>query len=72
MLAMAGVRRRRSSRAACGATRSALIAAAMLTFAFLSVVYARIAVTDVGTFLPVAIAIWASCGPGRTGACATT
>lgn len=39
--------------------RIALAAAAVLGFAFLSVVYSRIAVTDVGTFLPVAIATWA-------------
>jgi hypothetical protein len=38
--------------------RVGLVAAAMLTFAFLPVVYSRIAVTDVGTFLPVAIAIY--------------
>lgn len=39
--------------------RIALAGAAILTFAFLSVVYSRIAVTDVGTFLPVAVATWA-------------
>lgn len=38
--------------------RVALVAAAMLTFAFLPVVYSRIAVTDVGTFLPVALAMY--------------
>jgi hypothetical protein len=38
--------------------RVGLIAAALLAFAFLSVQYSRIAVTDVGTFLPVAIAVW--------------
>src|SRR4051794_26976721 len=38
--------------------RVALIAAAVLAFSFLSVTYSRIAVTDVGTFLPVAIAIF--------------
>src|SRR5947209_1392399 len=35
--------------------RVALVAAAVLTFAFLPVNFSRIAVTDVGTFLPVAI-----------------
>jgi hypothetical protein len=40
--------------------RIGLVGAAVLGFAFLSVVYSRIAVTDVGTFLPVAIAIWAT------------
>jgi 4-amino-4-deoxy-L-arabinose transferase-like glycosyltransferase len=40
--------------------RVGLIAAALLTFAFLPVVYSRIAVTDVGTFLPVAIALYAA------------
>ena len=39
--------------------RVGLIAAALLAFAFLSVTYSRIAVTDVGTFLPVAVAVWA-------------
>jgi hypothetical protein len=39
--------------------RVGLAAAAVLCFAFLSVVYSRIAVTDVGTFLPVAVATWA-------------
>jgi 4-amino-4-deoxy-L-arabinose transferase-like glycosyltransferase len=38
--------------------RVALVAAALMTFAFLPVVYSRIAVTDVGTFLPVAIAMY--------------
>jgi dolichyl-phosphate-mannose-protein mannosyltransferase len=38
--------------------RVALVAAAILTFAFLPVVYSRIAVTDVGTLLPVAIAMY--------------
>jgi 4-amino-4-deoxy-L-arabinose transferase-like glycosyltransferase len=38
--------------------RVALVTAAMLTFAFLPVVYSRIAVTDVGTFLPVAVAVY--------------
>jgi 4-amino-4-deoxy-L-arabinose transferase-like glycosyltransferase len=40
--------------------RVALVAAALLTFAFLPVVYSRIAVTDVATFLPVAVAVYAS------------
>jgi hypothetical protein len=40
--------------------RVGLAAAAVLCFAFLSVVYSRIAVTDVGTFLPIAIATWAT------------
>jgi hypothetical protein len=39
--------------------RVALIAAAVLSFSFLSVTYSRIAVTDVGTFLPVAVGVWA-------------
>jgi 4-amino-4-deoxy-L-arabinose transferase-like glycosyltransferase len=39
-------------------SRVGLVAAALLTLAFLPVVYSRIAVTDVGTFLPVAIAIY--------------
>jgi hypothetical protein len=35
-----------------------LVSAAVLCFAFLIVAYSRIAVTDVGTLLPVALAIW--------------
>ena len=35
-----------------------LAAAALLTFAFLAVTYSRIAVTDVGTFLPVALSLY--------------
>jgi 4-amino-4-deoxy-L-arabinose transferase-like glycosyltransferase len=38
--------------------RVGLVAAAVLAFAFLPVQYSRIAVTDVGTFLPVALAIY--------------
>jgi hypothetical protein len=37
--------------------RAAVAAAAMLSFAFLPVAYSRVAVTDVGTFLPVALSI---------------
>src|SRR5436190_2282360 len=37
-----------------------LVAAALLTFAFLPFTYSRIAVTDVGTFLPVALALYAA------------
>src|SRR4051794_39969339 len=40
--------------------RVGLVAAALLTFAFLPVVYSRIAVTDVATFFPVAAALYAS------------
>jgi hypothetical protein len=35
-----------------------LVAAALLTFAFLPVTYSRIAVTDVATFFPVAVAVY--------------
>src|SRR3954451_3649612 len=35
-----------------------LVAAALLTFTFLPVTYSRIAVTDVGAFLPVALALY--------------
>jgi 4-amino-4-deoxy-L-arabinose transferase-like glycosyltransferase len=38
--------------------RVALVAAALMTFAFLPVVYSRIAVTDVATFVPVCVAMW--------------
>ncbi|HEX8854533.1 MAG TPA: glycosyltransferase family 39 protein [Thermoleophilaceae bacterium] len=40
--------------------REGLVAAAVLAFAFLPVAYSRIAVTDVGTLLPVAIALFAA------------
>ena len=35
-----------------------LVAAALLAFAFLPVTYSRVAVTDVGTFLPIAVAFY--------------
>jgi hypothetical protein len=41
-------------------TREGLVAAALLCFGFLPVVYSRIAVTDVGTLLPVAVCVWAA------------
>ena len=41
-------------------TRVALVSAATLSFAFLPVVYGRIAVTDAGTILPVALAVYAA------------
>ena len=40
--------------------RVALVAAALLTFAFLPVVYSRIAVTDVATVFPVVLALYGS------------
>ena len=39
-------------------TAVGVVAAALLTFAFLPVTYSRIAVTDVGTFIPVALSVW--------------
>jgi 4-amino-4-deoxy-L-arabinose transferase-like glycosyltransferase len=59
LLAMAGVAGTFFAARAIWGARVALIAAALLSFSFLSVTYSRIAVTDVGTFLPVAIGIWA-------------
>jgi hypothetical protein len=47
--------------------RVGLAAAALISFAFLSVTYSRIAVTDVGTFLPIAVAIWAILRVGDEG-----
>jgi hypothetical protein len=41
-------------------TMEALASAAVLSFAFLPVVYSRVAVTDVGALLPVAFALYAS------------
>jgi hypothetical protein len=38
--------------------RTALVSAAVICFAFLTVAYSRIAVTDVGTLLPVALTLW--------------
>jgi dolichyl-phosphate-mannose-protein mannosyltransferase len=38
--------------------RVGLVAAALLAFAFLPVTYSRVAVTDVGTFLPIAVAFY--------------
>ncbi|HEX8741907.1 MAG TPA: glycosyltransferase family 39 protein [Thermoleophilaceae bacterium] len=40
--------------------RVAIVAAAILCFAFLPVVYSRIALTDTGTFLPVVLCIYCS------------
>ena len=59
LLAMAGVAATFFAGRRLYDARVGLIAAAVLAFAFLSVTYSRIAVTDVGTFLPIAIAIWA-------------
>ena len=59
LLAMAGVAGTFFVARRFWGARVALIAAALLAFSFLSVTYSRIAVTDVGTFLPVAIATWA-------------
>jgi hypothetical protein len=58
ILAMAGVVATFFAARRFWGNRVALVAAAILTFAFLPVVYSRIAVTDVGTFLPVAIALY--------------
>src|SRR2546423_5649440 len=41
-------------------SRVGLIAASLLTCGFLPFTYSRIAVTDVGTFLPVALALYAA------------
>ena len=38
--------------------RTGLVAAAILCFSFLAIAYSRIAVTDTGTLLPVALALW--------------
>jgi hypothetical protein len=40
--------------------RHGLVAAALLSFAFLPVAYSRVAVTDVGSLLGVALALWGS------------
>jgi hypothetical protein len=50
--------------------RHGLVAAALLAFAFLPVSYSRVAVTDVGSLLGVALALWGSVRAaerGRTG-----
>lgn len=47
--------------------REAVVSAALLAFAFLSVVYSRIAVTDVGTLLPVALAVYGGIRAHETG-----
>jgi len=48
--------------------REGLVGAAVLTFAFLPVAYSRIAVTDVGTFLPVVAAVYGAVRAYETGA----
>ncbi|HWH45755.1 MAG TPA: glycosyltransferase family 39 protein [Thermoleophilaceae bacterium] len=47
--------------------REGVVAAAILTFAFLPVTYSRIAVTDVGTLLPVALAVYGALRAHETG-----
>ncbi|MEX2196944.1 MAG: glycosyltransferase family 39 protein [Thermoleophilaceae bacterium] len=47
--------------------REAVVSAALLAFAFLSVVYSRIAVTDVGTLAPVAFAVYGAVRAHETG-----
>jgi 4-amino-4-deoxy-L-arabinose transferase-like glycosyltransferase len=60
LIAMAGVLATFVTARRWWGARVALVAAALLTFAFLPVVYSRIAVTDVATFFPVAVALYAS------------
>lgn len=47
--------------------REAVVAAALLAFAFLAVVYSRIAVTDVGSLLPVALSVYGALRAHETG-----
>jgi hypothetical protein len=47
--------------------REGLVAAAVLSFAFLPVAYSRIAVTDVGSLLGVALSLWGSVRAYETG-----
>lgn len=49
-------------------TREGLVAAAALSFAFLPVAYSRLALTDVGTLLPVALAVYGAIRAYETGA----
>lgn len=48
-------------------SREAVVAAALLAFSFLAVTYSRIAVTDVGTLLPVAFAVYGAVRAQETG-----
>ena len=52
--------------------REGLVAAALLAFAFLPVAYSRMAVTDVGALLGVALALGLPSGRTRTGACGSS
>lgn len=47
--------------------REAVVAAALLSFSFLAVTYSRIAVTDVGTLLPVSLAVFGAVRAHETG-----
>lgn len=67
ILAMAGVVATFFAARRFWGNRVALVGAAILTFAFLPVVYSRIAVTDVGTLLPVAIAMYGALRVYRDG-----
>jgi hypothetical protein len=48
-------------------SREAVVAAALLSFSFLAVTYSRIAVTDVGTLLPVSLAVYGAVRAHETG-----
>jgi dolichyl-phosphate-mannose-protein mannosyltransferase len=58
VLCMAGVAGTYVAARRIWGTREGLVAAAVLAFAFLPVAYSRVAVTDVGALLGVALSIW--------------
>ena len=60
VLSMAGVAATYFAARRIWGVREGLVAAAVLSFAFLPVAYSRIAVTDVGSLLGVALALWGS------------
>ena len=60
VLCMAGVAGTYAAARRLWGEREGVVAAAVLAFAFLPVAYSRIAVTDVGSLIGVAVAIWAA------------
>src|SRR3954454_20997293 len=60
VLCMAGVAATYLAARRLWGTREGLVAAAVLSFAFLPVAYSRVAVTDVGALVGVALSIWGS------------
>jgi Dolichyl-phosphate-mannose-protein mannosyltransferase len=66
-LCMAGVLATYAAARRLWGVREGLVAAAVLSFAFLPVAYSRVAVTDTGALMGVALALWFSVRAGESG-----